>query len=607
MKRILLCAMFVLVGIAMSAQTLNYPIVQVDGKNYYSYTVEPKDGLYGISRKFGVSQADLHACNKGLESGLTIGQIILVPVVGPVAKDNAAGSFVTHEVLPKQTLYSLSRQYGVSVDELIANNPESKSGLTVGMLLKIPVKTPQVTKQTVKAPVPTPPVVTKPAPKVEKEEKAEAPKRTHVVQRKETLYSISRQYDISVEELTRANNITSIKVGQELIIPMPQKQEQTETTIEEPSIKVVENPTMAVKKGDLDLINNPQPVKPAAQNPNALRIAVLLPFMLETPYIDASVNYFWDFYRGILLGLNEVKKSGISVDLYTFDIEKNQITLDSVLRLPVLKTMDLIIGPAYSNQVAAVSRFSRDNRIHMVVPFTSKIELDDSHEFLLQFNPSQDVLLPLVAQTMVDRFSSSNFIIARFTGKQDKANALADEVIKALAAKRKTYRELQLSTSNVDTLKTVAGRNKTLLFLATTRLDVVSSLLPQIETLGLPALQIWGFEDWKQWVNFHEGTYYYSLFKKKDTSAYQANYKKWYGELSPINIPMYDLIGYDLINYTTAALKAKRKNMSAAFGNVECDLLQSEFKFQKVKSGTHWMNMSWSLFGYYNGKVTEIK
>ena len=336
MKRILLCAMFVLVGMAMSAQTLNYPIVQVDGKNYYSYTVEPKDGLYGISRKFGVSQADLHACNKGLESGLTIGQIILVPVVGPVAKDNPAGSFVTHEVLPKQTLYSLSRQYGVSVDDLIANNPESKSGLTVGMLLKIPVKTPQATKQTVKAAAPTPPVVTKPAPKVEKEEKAEAPKRTHVVQRKETLYSISRQYDITVEELTRANNITSIKVGQELIIPMPQKQEQTETTIEEPSIKVVENPTMAVKKGDLDLINNPQPVKPAAQNPNALRIAVLLPFMLETPYIDASVNYFWDFYRGILLGLNEVKKSGISVDLYTFDIEKNQGTLDSVLRLPVL-------------------------------------------------------------------------------------------------------------------------------------------------------------------------------------------------------------------------------------------------------------------------------
>lgn len=603
MKRILLCAIFVLVGIAMSAQSLNYPVVQVDGKNYYSYTVEPKDGLYGISRKFGVSQADLHACNKGLEAGLSIGQIILVPVVGQVAKPTVATTFITHEVLPKQTLYSLSRQYGVSIDEIIANNPETASGLSVGMVLKIPAKQTDKIKKASTVTMAPEPVKTKVAPVVEK---PQAQLRTHVVQRKETLYSISRKYDITVDELTRENNITSITVGQELVIPMSQKDEDPEPNIEEPSVKVVENPIMAVKKADLDLMNSNQP-KTASQDPNALRVAVLLPFMLETPYIDASVNYFWDFYRGILLGLNEVKKSGISVDLYTFDIEKNQGTLDSILRLPVLKTMDLIIGPAYSNQVAAVSRFSRDNRIHMVVPFTSKIELDDSHEYLLQFNPSQDVLLPLVAETMVNRFSSSNFIIARFTGKQDKANALADEVIKALAAKRKTYRELQLSTSNVDTLKTLAGRNKTLLLLATTRLDVVSSLLPQIETLGLPALQIWGFEDWKQWVNFHEGTYYYSLFKKKDTSAYQANYKKWYGELSPINIPMYDLIGYDLINYTTAALKAKRKNMSAAFGNIECDLLQSEFKFQKVKSGTHWMNMSWSLFGYYNGKLTEIK
>ncbi|HPW90091.1 MAG TPA: LysM peptidoglycan-binding domain-containing protein [Paludibacteraceae bacterium] len=604
MKRILLCAIVLLVSVTMSAQTLNYPIVQVDGKNYYSYTVEPKDGLYAISRKFGVSQADLHACNKGLESGLKIGQIILVPVVGPVAQENPTSGFITHEVLPKQTLYSLSRQYGMSIDELVANNPEVASGLKIGMQLKIPVKVPIATKQTAKAPAPPLPVISKPTAKIEKEEKKTTMKKTHVVQRKETLYSISRQYNVTVDDLVQANKITSIKVGQELIIPEPQK---PDTTIEEASIVVVESPVLAINKADLDLIENHQPIASSTQDPNTLRIAVLLPFMLETPYIDASVNYFWDFYRGVLLGLNEVKKSGISVDLYTFDIEKNQPTLDSILRLPILKSMDLIIGPAYSNQVAAVSKFSRDNRIHMIVPFTSKIEARDSHEYVLQFNPSQDALLPMVAQTIADRFSSSNVIIARFTGKHDKANLLADEVMKALSAKRKTYREIQLGNGGVDTLRTLVGRNKTLLFLATTRLDVVSSLLPQIEALGLPALQIWGFEEWKQWTNFHEGTYYYSLFKKKDTSAYQANYKKWYGELSPINIPMYDLIGYDIINYTTAALKAKRKNTSSALGNVECELLQSDFKFQKGKYGTHWVNMSWSLFGYYNGKLMEIK
>jgi len=594
----------ILIGISLSAQSLNYPIVQVDGKSYYSYTVEPKDGLFAVSRKFGVSQADLHACNKDLEDGLTIGQIILIPVVGEVIQQTSATNFIKHEVLPKQTLYSLSRQYGVSIDEIIANNPETASGLNIGMILKIPVKQTDKISKT---------LITANAPEVSKmkvaqvEEKLPIQPRIHTVRRKETLYSISRQYNITVEELTAANKMVSLKTGQKLVIPNVIKEELAEQKIEKAPIKVVESPTMAVKKADLELLISNQPVKVVPQNPNALRIAILLPFMLQTPYIDASVNYFWDFYRGILIGLDDVKKMGISVDLYTFDIEKNPGTLDSILRLPALKTMDLIIGPAYSNQVAAVSKFSRNNHIYMVVPFTSKIEESDSHEYLLQFNPSQDMLLPLVAQTMVDRFAGNNFVIARFTGKQDKANVLADEVIKVLAAKRKTYREIQLSTGNVDTLKTIIGQNRSLLLLATTRLDIISSLLPQIESLGLPALQIWGFEDWKQWVNFHEGTYYYSLFKKRDTGIYQATYKKWYGELSPINIPMYDLIGYDLIKYTTTALQVNRKNLPAAFGRVDCELLQSEFNFQKLKYGNHWVNMSWSLFGYYGGKMNAIK
>lgn len=602
MKKTLLCVALILFGISLSALSLNYPVVQVNGKSYYSYTVEPKDGLFGISKKFGVSQADLHAHNPNLGTGLTIGQVILVPIVGPVAKQNPSNTFITHEVLPKETFYSLSRQYDVSIEEIKAHNPATESGLQIGMVLKIPVKQSGKTQIT-----PTEVAATTDVKVPNSGEKSAAETRKHIVQRKETLYKISRDYGVSVEELTSANNITSLTVGQELIIPDSKKSEQPDSQLEEFSPKVVESPIMGIKKNDLELLNAYQPVKNAPQNPNALRIAVLLPFMLETPYIDASVNYFWDFYRGILIGLNEVKKSGISVDLYTFDIEKNPRTLDSILNLPSLKTMDLIIGPAYSNQVSVVSKFSRDNHIYMVVPFTSRIEESDSHEYMLQFNPSQDVLLPLVAQTMVDRFASSNFVIARFTSKQDKANALADEVIKALVAKRKPYREIQLSTENVDTLRTLIGQNRSLLVMATTRLDVVSTLLPEIEALKLPFLQIWGFEDWKQWVNFHEGTYYYSLFRKNNLTVYQSSYKKWYGELSPKNIPMYDLIGYDLITYTTKALKTKQKNMPSAFGIIDCELLQSEFKFQKLKSSNHWVNMSWSLFGYYNEKTSEIK
>ena len=59
MKRFFLTAIFAACVLVLCAQAADYPIVQIDGKNYYSYTVAPKDGLYAIARKFGVSQADL--------------------------------------------------------------------------------------------------------------------------------------------------------------------------------------------------------------------------------------------------------------------------------------------------------------------------------------------------------------------------------------------------------------------------------------------------------------------------------------------------------------------------------------------------------------------
>lgn len=78
MKRLFIAVILIVSVSAICAQTLDYPIVKVGGKEYYSYTVEPKDGLFGIARKFGVTQADLHACNPHLTEGLQIGQQILV-------------------------------------------------------------------------------------------------------------------------------------------------------------------------------------------------------------------------------------------------------------------------------------------------------------------------------------------------------------------------------------------------------------------------------------------------------------------------------------------------------------------------------------------------
>ena len=577
---------------AICAQPLDYPIVKVGGKEYYSYTVEPKDGLFGIARKFGVTQADLHACNPHLTEGLQIGQQILVPVTENVAAQN---DVIWHEVQPKETLYALSRKYNVPIEKIVQQNPELVDGLKVGQRLRIPrlvvgsEKTVQVVENQAKT-----------------AEMPAAEPRKHIVQSKETLYSISRLYGTSVEELVELNGITSaIKVGDTLLISASQvKPKATQLIVAQPNTLMYDT----VAKADTVAPIDETPVvaeKAAVVLPtNALKVAVLMPFMLKTPYIDSSVNYFWEFYRGVLLGLENVKRLGISVELHVYDIEKSLETLDSVLHCPELAEMDLLVGPAYANQVALVADFAKQNQLFTLIPFTSKIE--NANEYILQFNPSQEKILPFVAQTIAKRFSSQNIVIARVSDKRDKANLLADELTKTLHKMRRPCKEIHLSADNVDTLRTIVGRNRTLLLIATPHAEVVAPILPKIKELALPFIQLWGFEDWKQWTTYIDGTYYHSLFYRRNTDAYEQNYTAWFGEHTVETEPHYDLIGYDVANYMAAALDANRHNPAAAFGKVACDCLQTDFKFEKGTDG-QWINTSWHLFGYYNQKLNDIE
>ncbi|MGN0186653.1 MAG: LysM peptidoglycan-binding domain-containing protein [Paludibacteraceae bacterium] len=589
MKRFFLTATFAMFVLLLCAQTTDYPIVQIDGKNYYSYTVVPKDGLYAIARKFGVSQADLHNCNPNLSEGLKIGQVLLVPVVEKVRPDTISTEFILHQVQPKQTLYALSRKYNVTISDLLKYNPELADGLKVGQQLKIPKQsfTDERRAETIQ-PIQNPAA-------------AILTVRKHVVQKNETLYGISRQYGITVEDLVEVNNITTtIKVGDELLIP--DKETEHAPT---PSVVTVLPDTVVPVVADVvtPVVDTVKIV--AAPNPNALKIAVLLPFMLKTPYIDASVNYFWEFYRGVLIGLEDVKRAGISVELYTYDIEKSLALLDSVLHCQELTAMDLIIGPAYANQVQAVADFAQKHHIYALVPFTSKIDAE-ANNFLLQFNPSQERMLPIVAQTIVKRFPNQRFVIARVSDKRDKANLLADELTKKLHEARKTYDEIVLTQHNVDTLQKLVGRNRALLFLATQRVDLVENLLPQIKALELPFLQIWGFDDWKQWTQYYDGTYFYSLFNQTDTDAYEARYRTWFGNHTCETNPHYDLIGYDVINYMTKMLTINKENPTAAFKHSAYQGLQSDFSFEQNGS-KQWINTNWYLFGFYNRQLHNVK
>src|SRR6186713_81223 len=118
--------------------------------------------------------------------------------------------FVLHQVGEKETLYGISKRYGTTVDIILQYNPTADGGLEIGQILKVPY-TPRPKSQPVTG-----------------------GGFIHVVAAKETMFSITKAYNISVDELKQWNNLSSneLSIGQELVI----KKRNTATSTTVPTI-----------------------------------------------------------------------------------------------------------------------------------------------------------------------------------------------------------------------------------------------------------------------------------------------------------------------------------------------------------------------------------
>ena len=112
----------------------------IDGKTYIIHRVEPKETLFSISRKYGVALITVVESNPNASSGLDVGQLIKVPYSPNNRTKTSEGTI--HRVGQKETLYSIAKQYGVTIDDIKEWNKLTGTGLNLGQELLIKNKTP---------------------------------------------------------------------------------------------------------------------------------------------------------------------------------------------------------------------------------------------------------------------------------------------------------------------------------------------------------------------------------------------------------------------------------------------------------------------------------
>lgn len=342
------------------------------------HKVEPKETLFGIEKKYGVSDEALKKANPDLEKlGLQIGQTLVIPSNNVVSKTvvKAPEKPVYHEVLPKETKFSIAKKYGITIEELEKRNPEIIPNLPIGYQLLIKGTAPKTDKVVaVVTPKETPkPIVPKLAPAINYVD--------YEVKPKETLYSLSKWSGLSQEELIKLNPALANGVEVGMILKVPSTASMT------PEIKKTytslsnKNGSNARKKLVLLLPFNLSKIEGDTINSTATRLKK-----------DKFLNMTLDFYSGALMAIDSAKTLGIAVDIKIFDSQetKNSSNISSINQENNLESADAIIGPFYQNNVEKTAELLGKNNVPVISPLSK--DLGNAYPNLYQTIPTNETL-----------------------------------------------------------------------------------------------------------------------------------------------------------------------------------------------------------------------
>lgn len=202
----------------------------INGKQFIIHQIDEKETLYSISRRYNVPITAILEVNPSADGGLATGQILKVPYVAKGTKAKAQpGGDRLHKVAPKETMFSISKLYDVSVDDIKAWNNLKDNSLSTGQQLIIKSKS-TLTSQTSKLP------------------ETKSLTGVHTVAAKESLYSVARLYGITVQQLKEWNGIegSEVKIGQTLFVAQPMYN-KTEIKTEQNKVTEVKEPVETLK------------------------------------------------------------------------------------------------------------------------------------------------------------------------------------------------------------------------------------------------------------------------------------------------------------------------------------------------------------------------
>ena len=572
--------------------------------NEFFHTVTKGQGLYSISRMYGVTEAEIIRLNPGSEVVIKVGQQLRIPQNKKTENTSNVPQVQTgeerfHTIKTGETLYRLTVIYGLTAREICNANPGlSAENFKVGQVIVIPerkVTTPENTQPKVTEPAP---IAAQPSsPKAE--EKASRCRTEHLVKRKENIYRISRMYGISELELVNANpelRERKMRIGEVLCIPyskteQEKKQEQQEIA-----------PVVTVIPTDEELFAE---LKVVPKDIEQIKTAIILPLMLNDSVSSEQMKMV-EFYEGALLALDSLKKQGVSVDLHVYDSGNKWASIQSILDKPEMKEMNLIIGPVYDTHIAEAAVFAENNGIRMVVPFARQVDAVFTNPYVYQVNTPQSYFYSEVYDHFFMQFPQPNVVF--FESPEEKDDDLISGFKRELSYRNVPYTVLLADTAtNKDTILThLDTQRQNILMMTSDKSGCLNNMVPVFQLLVRDTastkfdINLFGYPQYQVYTNnhlasFYEiGTYFYSSFYTNnllpEAKAFHQKYRRTYSKEIVNRYPKYAILGFDVTYYFLKAMHLYGTDMDNRLNEMQYTPLQTGFKFERVNNWGGFIN-----------------
>lgn len=525
---------------------------------------------------YNVPVDDILSVNPALKDGLKVDQIVLIPAGKVEPKEIKT---VDYKVKKKETLYGLSRKFNISVDELIALNPELADGLKKGQVIKVPsdggvVEELPVVSEPIEVISDNPFVVdTITTDGVREEVTISFSDSTirHTVLAHETMYSVSKRFMVTIAKIMEINNLTStsLREGQVLIIPV--KNERIER-VDIGEIKEEYNP-----EGDDSL---------SFEIKEEYKIAILMPFHLDytSGYSEYLSNLSTQFYMGASIALDSLKAEGLNAKVFYFDTKNDSATIAKVIHNENFASMDLVIGPLMSGNMKMVTDFCKQNKIRVVTPVASDAGLLEGNRLVYSAVGSNISLMNGMAKYMLANYSNDRIVLIK--PADEKSMPLYE-------AFRKSFNESDFNGNRPSLIETTIDGFNTYIKRGVNTRFVVPTLNKRTASKFMNNLNRSSFRSksddlfvygTKEWLNFTDIN---DVYKNKYNFHYAtSNLDDYYTDLAmEINKGFRAKFSTDMSKFSMQAYDVVTYFCSTMFlGNESVNLLMNDFQMKQVST-----------------------